>query len=263
MTRDVVATSHPDRLARADALIGAAFVGAERAAGAGLLVARVLSPGVRLVLDPPLVPARVRPRRAVAALARRGRAERLLARGALQDAVTRLGPLLVERTLRLVPLTSLIQDHVDLDALVAGVDLDAVVAGVDIDAVVARVDLDAVVAGVDIDAVARRLDLDSLVSRMDLTKVVTEQVDLDAVVTNLDVDAVIARIDLVALAREVIVAIDLPEIIRESSGSLVYDSVRGVRMQSIDADRQVERLAHRLLRRHGAQDPDTPPEGSR
>jgi hypothetical protein len=76
------------------------------------------------------------------------------------------------------------------------------------------------------------------------------------------VDAIIDRIDLVALAREVIVAIDLPEIIRESSGSLVYDSVRGVRMQSIDADRQVERLAHRLLRRHGTQEPDTP-EGAR
>ena len=59
-----------------------------------------------------------------------------------------------------------------------------------------------------------------------------------------------------------VVAIDLPDIIRESSGSLVYDSVRGVRMQSIDADRQVERLAHRLLRRHGTQEPDTP-EGAR
>jgi len=60
---------------------------------------------------------------------------------------------------------------------------------------------------------------------------------------------VVDRIDLVALAHEVVVALDLPEIIRESSGSLVDESIHGVRLQTVDADRAVERLVDRLLRR--------------
>jgi len=143
---------------------------------------------------------------------------------ALRAQLARLAPDLVERALDLVPVTAVIREHVDLDALVASVDLDAA---------------------------ARHIDLEAVLARLDLTEVVTEQVDVNAVASTLDLDAILDRLDLAALAREVIVAIDLPEIIRESSGSLVNESVRGVRMQSIDADRAVEHLVDRLLRRRG------------
>ena len=46
-----------------------------------------------------------------------------------------------------------------------------------------------------------------------------------------------------------IAAVDLPEIIRQSSGSLALETVRSVRMQSIEADRAVERVISRLLPR--------------
>jgi hypothetical protein len=99
-------------------------------------------------------------------------------------------------------------------------------------------------------ASARR-DLDRMVTV--LVPVVVDEVvariDLDAIAQQIDIDAIIARIDLVALAEEVIEGIDLPEIIRESSGTVASEVVRGVRMQSIDADEAVARVVDRLFRR--------------
>ena len=60
---------------------------------------------------------------------------------------------------------------------------------------------------------------------------------------------------MVALARYVIQAIDLPELIRSSTASVTTETVRGVRDQGVDADRAVERLVDRLLlRRQGRHD---------
>ncbi len=93
-----------------------------------------------------------------------------------------------------------------------------------VDAVLEYIDLDAVVARVDIDAVAARLDLDPIVDRLDLPK----------------------------LARQVIDDIDLPEIIRESTGAMRSEAVVGLRIQSIEADQRVNRIVDRLLLRGGA-----------
>lgn len=159
--------------------------------------------------------------------------------------------------------------RVDVDAVVDRVAVDSVVDRVDVGAVVRRVDVDSVVEAVDLDAVARRLDLDALLDRIDLTAVVLGRVDLaavlDAVLDRIDltsvvlervdldalVQAVLARVDLVGLAEEVIDAVDLPEIIRESTGSMASDTVRGARMQGIAADEAVGRAVDRLLLRRG------------
>jgi hypothetical protein len=214
-----------------DALVGGAAVTIERMVGAGRLVGRVAGPGARLLLDPPVLPKRMRPKRAVAALVRRGRAERLAAARAFEHAIVALVPALVSRLIELLPLTDLIRDSVDLDVLVGDVDLDAVA------------------ARIDLDAVAGRLDINAILDRLDLTTVVNERVDINAVAGTIDVDSIIDRIDLVTLAQDVIAAVDLPEIVRQSSGSLASETVRSVRMQSIEADRAVERLVDRLLAR--------------
>jgi hypothetical protein len=104
-----------------------------------------------------------------------------------------------------------------------------------------HVDVDAIVAGVDLDAVVARLDLDAIAGR-------------------LDIDAIISRIDLVGLADEVIEGIDLPEIIRESTGTVASEVVRGVRMQSIDADEAVARVVDRLFFRRRRRATDAPGE---
>ena len=101
----------------------------------------------------------------------------------------------------------------------------------------------------------RRVDLDGIVAT----------VDIDAIAARIDIGAVIDRIDLVGLAEDVIAEVDLPEIIRESTGSMASETVRGVRMQGITADEAVGRAVDRfrLVRsrqRHGAlpEDVDEP-----
>jgi predicted RNase H-like nuclease len=120
-----------------------------------------------------------------------------------------------------------------VEEVINAIDLDAIVGRVDLDAAVAGVDLDAAVAGVDIDAIAARLDL----------------------------DAVIARVDLVAMVEEVIDAIDLPAIIRDSSGSMASETIRGARMTGISADEAISRsLENHLFRlRRKRVPPEAPP----
>jgi hypothetical protein len=114
----------------------------------------------------------------------------------------------------LVPaVAAAVLDRLDLTALVRE--------RVALDAIVAEVDIDAIVAMVDVDAIARRVDL----------------------------DAIVDRLDLVALTNRAIEGVDLAEIIRESTGSVAGDMVRGVRMQGVAADRAVVSLMDRLLRR--------------
>ncbi|KRF37423.1 hypothetical protein [Nocardioides sp. Soil805] len=119
-------------------------------------------------------------------------------------------------------------EHVDLTPLVRRV-----------------VDLDALVAGVDIDAIARRLDVDAVARRLDVDAVVT-RVDVDAIAGRLDIGAVVDRLPLVDLAQGVIDEIDLPGIIRDSTGSVASSTVRGVRMQSVSGDEAVARAVDRL-----------------
>jgi hypothetical protein len=89
-------------------------------------------------------------------------------------------------------------------------------------------------------ALRRRLDalLDATVPRV-----------AGEVVSRLDLDALVTRLDLTALARTVIVEVDLPEIIRESTGALSSGAVREVRLRSISGDDTVGRAVDRLLLR--------------
>jgi hypothetical protein len=180
-----------------------------------------------------------------------------------------------------IDLTALVQEFVDLDRVAAALDVDAVVAKVDLDAVVDRIDVDAIATGLDLDPlmakvlatvdvtpVLDRLDLDAIVARVDLDRAVTrvdiervldrldldeivQRVDLDRAVDSVDIDRVLARTDLIGLARWVVQEIDLPALIRYSTGSVTTEMVRSARDQSVDADRAVERLVDRLLRRSG------------
>jgi hypothetical protein len=141
-------------------------------------------------------------------------------------------------------------NRVDLDDVVARVDLDRAVDRVDIARILGRVDLDDVVARVDLDRAVDRVDIARILGRVDLDDVVA-RVDLDRAVDRVDIDRIIARADVLALARWVVEEIDLPAVIRSSSSSVAAEMVRGVRDQSADADRAVERVVDRLLRRHG------------
>jgi hypothetical protein len=171
-----------------------------------------------------------------------------------------------------------IVEKIDIDAIAKGIDLDAIVDKIDVDAIVRRVDVDAIVSQVDIDGIARRIDVDSIVDKIDIDAIVrradvdaivsqvdidaiakridvdaiVEKLDIDAIVDRVDIDAIVRRLDLVSLAEEIVNGIDLPEIIRESTGSMASEVVRDVRMQSIDADVAIARIVDRLIRRRRA-----------
>jgi hypothetical protein len=116
---------------------------------------------------------------------------------------------------------------------------------VDLNTIIDRLDLDAIVGSVDLDAVAARIDLEAIVKR----------VDPDAVIARVDVDATLARLDLAAIARQVIDEIDLPEILRQSTGAVSSEAVREIRDESMLADEALARFVDRVLRRRRAASP--------
>jgi hypothetical protein len=136
--------------------------------------------------------------------------------------------LIAELVISRLDLTGIVVRHVDIDEVVKAVDLDAAVARVDLDAVVQRVDLDAAVSGVDLNAAVGGVDIDAIAARLDVT-------------------AVIDRVDVVAIVEEVIAAIDLPAIIRDSTGSMASETVRSARMTGISADAAISRSIERHL----------------
>ena len=171
--------------------------------------------------------------------------------------------------------------RVDLDAAVSRVDLDAAVRRVDLDQIVDRIDVNGIVKTVDIAKVVDRVDIESIVNRLDLDEIagtldidgIVAKVDLRAIVDRLDIAAVVARvdpdpvvarvnfdaamshIDLIGIAQRVVDGIDLPGIIRESTGSLATEAVAGVRVQGQAADDAVGQLVGRVLRRRALDPP--------
>ena len=228
-----------------DAAVAAAVITADGVVVTSRRARRRLAPVARLLARPPGVAAPLQAGYWIDRLAESGSLmrPRITARIAAQLAqeLDRWLPVVLEQTMRRLDLTTLVLENVDLDRIITQVDLDAVAR---------RLDLDAVAALLDVDAVAARLDVDGVLDRLDLTALILQRVDLPVLM-----DAVLAELDLAALAQEVIDAVDLPEIIRESSGAMASDTVRGARVRSIAADDALGRLMHHLLlRRTAAED---------
>jgi hypothetical protein len=148
-------------------------------------------------------------------------------------------------------LVSTMLDQLDLTEIVrTRVDLNRIVQDVDIDAIAARIDLDPIMERVDVDEIAATLDVDAVVARVDIGRVV-DRVDVDEVAAKLDLDAVVGRMDLASIATRVLDELDLTAIIRGSSGAMATETVDGVRLQGMNADRIVARLVDRALHRAG------------
>jgi len=254
--------------AAVDAAVGVAAAATDAAVSVTRLFARAAAPVGRLVMHPPLVNESLHPARVVEAFADRGYLARTSANTDLNRIIAAVVPPVVEEVLDSLDLTALVQERVDIDALVSTVDIaavvdrmdiDAIVRQVDVDGMLRQVDIDAIVSKVDIDAIVRQVDIDAIAKRIDVDAIV-ERINVDAIVSRVDVDAIVRRLDLVALAEEVVNGIDLPEIIRESTGSMASDVVRDARMQSIEADETIARIVDRIIRRRRARLTDAPGE---
>jgi hypothetical protein len=232
-----------------DVAVGASTLAAATAGAVGRRVQAVGRPVAGALLRPPMLSPRYQPNTWLTGLARRGGKRRDELKRELTAMLDSMVPAVVAAVLQRVDLTETVKRYVDLDSIVAEVDLDAAAVRLDLDAFLDRLDLTKIVK--------ERVDLDDLVAAVDLDKVVA-RLDLDAVVVRLDLDALIDRIDLVGLAEGVIAEVDLPEIIRESTGSVASDTVRGVRMQGISGDEALGRAVGRLRLRRGRRAAATP-----
>ena len=128
-----------------------------------------------------------------------------------------------------------------LGTLVAAI-VPVVLSRIDLDEVLDRVDVQRVVDRVDVEGVVGRIDLDDLAGR----------IDVDALLARVDVDALVRRVDLTAATREAMEAVDIGEIVRESTASIGSDLVEDLRSQAMRADDLVARSLDRVLRRRGA-----------
>ncbi len=241
----------PEARLALDVAVGAAGVAVGAAVVAVRTVHRVTSPVTRLFWRPPLLATRYQPASLLRGLARTGAADREHLRRRAEVMLDVWTPVIVALVVERLDLTRLVEENVDLDEIVSTVDLDAAVARVDLDGAVARVDLDRAVALVDIEAILDRVDLNEVAKRLDVDAVVA-RADLDAAVSRVDIDAVIDRVDVIGIVEEVLDVIDLPAIIRDSTGSMASETVRGARMTSITADDAISRAVDRALfrRRH-------------
>lgn len=92
--------------------------------------------------------------------------------------------------------------------------------------------------------------IDVLLELIDLNKIIAK-VDVNAIAAQLDVEAVIDQIDLEALVQHVIEEVDLPTIIRNSTGVMASESVLSMRMQGFAADERVSNIVDKLMLRQG------------
>jgi hypothetical protein len=189
------------------------------------------------------------------------REERPREEAAAESFIRLLVPQVVDAALDQVDVNKIVAERVNVEEVVGRVDLDGVVASVDLNAIIERVDLDRILDRIDLRAIVDRLPLDEVIARIDLDDIVA-RVDLDAVASRLDVGAVVRRLDLAAIAQEVVDELDLPEIIRESMGSMTTETVGGIRVQSMNADGAISRLVDRVLQRGtpAREETDDPPE---
>jgi hypothetical protein len=96
--------------------------------------------------------------------------------------------------------------------------------------------------------VAERVDLDAIVDRIDLDAIV-DRIDVDEIVRRVDLDVAVGRVDLLGITDRLIGEIDLPELIRESTGAVTSETVRNVRMLSAEVDRRLAAVVDRVLMR--------------
>jgi len=75
---------------------------------------------------------------------------------------------------------------------------------------------------------------------------------VEEVVARVDFEAVIHRMDLASIAHQVVDDIDLPDLIRDSTGSLASEGVVGLRMQGIEADERVSKIVDKVLLRRNS-----------
>jgi hypothetical protein len=244
----------------AGAAIGIALDGARWGARAATTMVRSAELFLSLVTSPGFVQEPLRQAGArLGALDARWREQRPRDEEAAGAFLRLLVPQVVDAALDQIDLNELVAERIELDQVIDRLDLDRVIARLDIDAIVSRIDFDRIIERIDVRAIVSRVPVDDVVSRLDIDAIVAgvdidrvvSRVDVQSVADRIDLQALVDRLDLAAIANEVIEEIDLTGIIQEAMGSMTTETVGGIRVQSMNADRAIARLVGRVLGRAG------------
>lgn len=100
--------------------------------------------------------------------------------------------------------------------------------------------------------------VNSVVDRMDLTQIVLDRVDIDAIVARANMNEIINRVPMIDIAHYIIDEIDLPKIIRESTGGIAADAVNAARMQSLSLDEFINKIADSVMFRRKGRNVESP-----
>lgn len=87
----------------------------------------------------------------------------------------------------------------------------------------------------------------AILRRVDITQIVVEHVDVNTIAAEVALEPIIDRIPIVEIADYVVEEIDLPEVIRGSTGGIAERVMQTVRFKAIESDVAVERLVDRIL----------------
>jgi hypothetical protein len=119
-----------------------------------------------------------------------------------------------------------------------------------IDSIVSRVNLtEVVISQVDLRAV-----VESALDQLDLTEIVVERVDVNRIVAQANIDDVVDRVPMIQIADYIIEEIDLPRIIRESTGGIAMDAFTTTRYSAARTDEFVSKIVDTLLLRRKGRD---------
>lgn len=97
-----------------------------------------------------------------------------------------------------------------------------------------------------------------VVDRIDLTQIVLDRVDINAIVARANMDEIIDRLPMVDIANYIIDEIDLPKIIRESTGGIATDAVNAARLQSLSLDEFINKIADSIIFRRKGRKVESP-----
>jgi hypothetical protein len=242
----------------AGAAIGVALEGAKWGARAATTMVRSAELFFSLVTSPGFVQEPLRQAGArLGALDAQWREQRPRDEEAAGAFLRLLVPQVVDAALDQIDLNELVVERIELDQVIDRLDLDRMIARLDIDAIVSRIDLDRIIERIDVRAIVSRVPVDDVVSRLDIDAIVAgvdidrvvSRVDVQSVADRIDLQALVERLDLAAIANEVIEEIDLTGIIQEAMGSMTTETVGGIRVQSMNADRAIARVVGRVLGR--------------
>jgi hypothetical protein len=87
----------------------------------------------------------------------------------------------------------------------------------------------------------------AILSRVDLTEIVLNNVDVNAIVAQTQLDPIIDRIPMTEIADYVIEEIDLPTLVRESTGGVADDILGLLRFQALETDNFLSTVVDRVL----------------